>query len=93
MSDHSRPARALATQTRIAYKKCLTAEGIPSKQHSYYLIRANQFVKATAGRDPRALTADQTGKILESLGRDNKLTDWQFSQLVDAVRILHPSCY
>ncbi|MGQ7848458.1 integron integrase [Granulosicoccus sp. 3-233] len=92
MPDQPRPVRSLATQTRIAYKKCLTAEGIPSKQHSYYLTRANQFVRAACGRDPRQLQPHETEKILDTLGRDNNLTDWQYQQLVDAVRILLINC-
>ena len=92
MSYQSRSSHSLAGPTRIAYEKCFTLEGIPSKQHFYYRIRANQFIDAGKGRDPGSLQVDEVGEILGLLGRDDKLTDWQFAQLVDAVRILLTKC-
>lgn len=88
MSNQPRTNHLLVRQTRTAYEKCLTLEGIPSNQHSYYVVRANQFIKAGSGFYPGNLRVEDIGKILEKLGRDGKLADWQFAQLVDAVRIL-----
>ena len=92
MSNQSRTSHSLAGQRRTAYEKCLTFEGIPSKQHFYYCVRANQFIKAGGNRDPGGLQVDEIGEILGILGRDEKLADWQFAQLVDAVRILLTKC-
>ncbi len=93
MSNQSQTVYALSGRTRIAYEKCLTIEGIPSKQHSYYIVRANQFIRAGEGRDPEGLQVDEIGKTLGDLGRNGKLADWQFAQLVDAVRILLLKCH
>ncbi len=92
MSHQSRSSHSPAGPTRIAYEKCLTLEGIPSKQHFYYRIRANQFIESGKGRDPRSLQVNEIDEVLGILGRDDKLTDWQFAQLVDAVRILLTKC-
>lgn len=90
--QQGRPVYALSPSTHTAYKECLILEGIPSKQHPYYVMRANQFIRAAAGRDPAGLTAHEIEEILERSGRDSKLADWQFAQMVDAVRVLLNLC-
>lgn len=75
-------------QGRKAYVKHLTREGIPAKLHSYYLLRANQFIQSAHGRHPGDLMPEDITGILEIFGRDGNLADWQFVQLVDAIRIL-----
>lgn len=88
MSGQSRNEHLLSNQSRTAYEKCLKLEDIPSKQHSFYVLRANQFIKSGDGRHPGELQSEDIIEILGQLGRDDKLADWQFTQLVDAVRIL-----
>ncbi len=83
---------ALAGQTRTGFETWLTREGIPSKSHVYYRHRANQFIKSANGRHPAELSAKEVGELLERFGRDENLADWQFGQLVDAVRILLTHC-
>lgn len=88
MLNPAHTVHALSNQSRIAYEKCLENEGIQPKQHFFYVMRANQFIKATEGQDPRTLTTDEVGKLFDKLSTTHKLADWQFSQLVDAVRVL-----
>lgn len=88
MSDQSHSGFFLVGQTRIAFDKCLTSEGVPSKSHSYFRYRANQFIKSANGRNPTDLSVEEITAILGAFGRDEQLADWQFSQLVEAVRIL-----
>jgi hypothetical protein len=85
-------SQSLVGPTRLAFDKCLTREGIPSKAHQYYRHRANQFIKAANGRDPAKLSVTEIGDLLGDFGRDKKLADWQFGQLVVAVRILLTQC-
>lgn len=88
MPEQPRTVHLLAGKARRAYEECLILEGIPSKQHSYYVLRVNQFIKASNGCAPVHLQPDQITGILGQLGRDGKLADWQFIQLTNAVRIL-----
>lgn len=88
MSHQSHTEHTLRNQSRAAYEKCLFDEEIPENIHIYYVLRANQFIRAAGNRDPRRLSAEEISKILNNLGANQKLADWQFSQLVDAVRIL-----
>ena len=92
MSGQSHTRYLLADPTRIAFENCLTREGVPSKSHLYYRHRANQFIKSANGRNPAELRVEEIVGILGNFGRDEKLADWQFAQLVDAVRILLLKC-
>ena len=85
MSHPSHNRYSLTGQTRLAYEKCLIREGIPSKRHPFYCVRANQFIKEGGNRDPDKLEVNKISEILVILGRDENLSDWQFVQLVDAV--------
>jgi len=83
-TGHGQPLHGCA---REAYLNCLSAEAIPPKSRPYYVIRLNQFIKAIAGADPNSLDEQTIQNILISFGRQDNLKDWQFAQLVDAVRI------
>lgn len=85
--------QALPTRVRNAYRQCLIHEGIPSNQHYYYRLRAEQFVAAAKGRAPESLSAGEISDILNELGRDRTLGGWQFGQLADAVRIFLAKVY
>ena len=60
---------------------------MPSRQRPFYVRRVNQFLRAANGCDPRSLDERKIGEILTAFGRHGDLTDWQFAQVVDAVRI------
>ena len=77
---------------RAAYLERLAAESVPAKQRPFYLVRANQFLSALEGRDPTSLDAPEIDAVLTGLGRRAALLDWQFAQMVDAVRLLLVEC-
>ena len=79
--------RFLRGDRRAAYLDCLATESIPPKHRPYYVLRVNQFVEAMVDLDPASLDESRIGELLASFGRRTHLTDWQFAQLVDAVRI------
>ncbi|MFK7858588.1 MAG: integron integrase [Granulosicoccus sp.] len=88
MSDERPNDHPFSAQVRTDYVKCLAAESIPAKQRSFYLLRAKQFIQAGDDRHPANLQSEDIISRLEEFGRAENLTDWQFAQLVDAVRIL-----
>ena len=77
---------------RTAYLERLAARSVPERQRPFYLVRANQFVHALDGRDPASLETPEIEAALTELGRRARLLDWQFAQLVDAVRVLLVEC-
>ena len=86
MSESTR-SRALGERERAEYVNCLTAEAVPSRQQPFYVTRVNQFIRAANGRPIESLDEKEIGDVLASFGRRDDLSDWQFAQLVDAVRV------
>ena len=86
------PHRSTNTGYRDRYLEQLARRSIPGKQRPFYLTRAGQFVRALNGRDPASLDEREIGEVLSAFGRRTELRDWQFAQLVDAVRILLVEC-
>ena len=64
------------------------AYNVPERARRWYAGHAEAFIKAQSGRRLSTLTADDIEHYLKEKGRSEKLTDWQFKQLVDALRIL-----
>ena len=95
MNAHSSPAsrnRLLREDEHDAYSRCLAAEPVPAKQRPFYILRANQFLRALRGNDPTSLDKERIEELLQAFGRRENLRDWQFAQLVDAVRIYLVGC-
>ncbi|MFQ5643753.1 MAG: integron integrase [Thiogranum sp.] len=61
---------------------------VPEGARRWYVRHAEAFIKAQSGRRLSTLTAEDIEHYLKMKGRNEKLTDWQFRQLVDALRIL-----
>ncbi len=61
---------------------------VPERARRWYVRHAEVFIKAHSGRRLATLTADDMERYLKEKGRSEKLTDWQFRQMVDALRIL-----
>lgn len=61
---------------------------IPPVQREWYVRRADAFVEAV--RTPRMgeVSAEQATGFFLKHGRERRLTDWQFRQMVDAVQLL-----
>lgn len=71
------------------YLKCLHNAGIPQKQRRWFVKHIEGFVEAQRGRGIRTLSAADISQYLETIGRRKRLTDWQFRQIVHAIRILY----
>ena len=84
-SDFS--AQTLTGKEREAYLRLLGKEGIPERSRPYYVLRAKEYIVATGSVNPESLDEQGISEVLNKLGRSNLLLDWQFAQLVDAVRI------
>jgi len=78
---------AMSAGERASYLNVLAAQGVPAKYRPFYAARANQFLKLAHGQDPQSLGEAAIGEILTVFGRRDDLQDWQFAQLVDAVRL------
>ena len=92
MSSSPTSNHLLTDDRRATYLERLAARSIPAKQRPFYVVRANQFVHALDGRDPASLDAPEIETFLTALGHRTGLLDWQFAQLVDAVRVLLVEC-
>ncbi len=65
-----------------------TSYNVPEGARRWYVKHAEDFIKDQSGRRLTTLTADDIENYLKKKGRNETLTDWQFRQLVDALRIL-----
>ncbi len=65
-----------------------TAYNVPEAARRWCVRHVEQFIKAQSGRRLITLTADDIEHYLKQKGRNEKLADWQFKQVVDALRIL-----
>lgn len=70
------------------YRIALGGKGISHKYAEWYMRRADEFMRYAGCSDPRGLTREVVEKYLAEKGRQNHLEDWQFRQVVDAVRLL-----
>ncbi len=68
-----------------------TSYNVPESARRWYVRHAEMFIKAHSGRRLSTLTADDIEHYLKKKGRSDKLTGWQFRQMVDALRILFVS--
>lgn len=60
---------------------------VPQKAARYYVRHVEQFINSSTYR-LKDHTAESVDKYLQTKGRNTRLQDWQFIQLVDALRIL-----
>lgn len=65
-----------------------TSYNVLESARRWYVRHAEVFIKAQSGRRLTTLTADDIERYLKEKGRSEKLADWQFRQMVDALRIL-----
>lgn len=87
MSEPTIAGRKLFGTSRIAYIACLEKEKIPLKSRPYYATRLNQFLHECSCLDPASLNQELIEHVFTVFGRREDLLDWQYAQLVDAVRI------
>ncbi|MEN8254241.1 MAG: integron integrase [Verrucomicrobiota bacterium] len=70
------------------YRIILGNKGVSQKHAPWYMRRAEEFMRYAGYTDPQGLDREVVEKYLAELGRQNRLEDWQFRQVADAMRIL-----
>ena len=71
------------------YLNCLDKASIPEKQRRWYVKRIEEFIKAQNGHKIKSLSGPDITQYFETIGRQRRLSGWQFHQCVDAIRILY----
>jgi len=71
------------------YIKVLHKQGIKPPFDRWHVVRSEQFIKALAGRRLVDTQPHHLTEFFTQLGRDSRLTPWQFRQAVSAIRILY----
>ncbi len=66
----------------------LNKHGVKQCNARWYVIRAEQYIKAFPDKRLAEHTVEDVNGYLESAGRLYRLKDWQFVQMVDAIRNL-----
>jgi integron integrase len=61
---------------------------VPPKSVRWYVKRAEEYIKAHSELRLAQHSASHVESYLQDLGRNCRVTDWQFKQAVDALRIL-----
>lgn len=86
MSEASREARERRFWDN--YLKILHKQGIKPAADRWHVVRAEGFIRAFPGRKLADLSADDVSTYLQRVGREGNLEDWQYRQVVVAIRIL-----
>jgi hypothetical protein len=89
MSNPNPPAPEAIARFYDNYLNCLHKASIPGKQRRWYVKHVEDFIKTHSGRKIKSLTGQEVSRYLEMIGRQNRLTGWQFAQCIDAIRILY----
>ena len=61
---------------------------VPDKSVRWYVRRAEEYIKAHSSLRLTQHSPYQVEAFLQDLGRNNRISDWQFKQAVEAIRIL-----
>lgn len=86
----SEPVPATTSRFYANYLTCLVKASIQEKQWCWYVKRVEDFIKTQNGCKIKSLTAMEVNRYLEVIGRQNRLSGWQFGQGIHAIRI--PFC-
>ena len=70
------------------FLRLVRERGVTAPVDRWYVIRAEQFVKALGGKALEAATAADLTEYLTELGRRGNLEDWQYRQVIDALETL-----
>lgn len=70
------------------YVDLLEKKRVPEPARRWYVYRVECFLKAHPGKKFQDLSAPEFESYFRGLSRDRTLTDWQFIQAVDTLRIL-----
>jgi hypothetical protein len=72
------------------YIQSLLNQGIKTSTVRWYVISAEQFLKAHPDKILTEILPQDVTHYLQKTGRSTHLSDWQFRQVVDAIRTLFP---
>jgi hypothetical protein len=70
------------------YLTLLEEERIPESARRWYMVRAQAFVEAMRPKRLGELTAEEIKAFFPRYAREQRLSDWQYRQTVEAVRLL-----
>ena len=70
------------------YLKIPHEQGVKPSADRWHVVRAEQFIGAFPDRRLADIDAREVSAYLEEAGRRGTLQDWQYRQLVVAIRIL-----
>jgi integron integrase len=70
------------------YIEFLNKQGIKSTATRWYVLRAEQYIKAYPDKKLLEHKAVDVSDYLQKVGRSDNILDWQFLQVVDAIRKL-----
>ena len=86
MEDQPNQDRTGAFWSR--YRRALAAQGLRGKEADWCIKRAESFIKSAKGLRLKEHTAEDLRAYLCRQAVDGRLKDWQYDQVVDALRIL-----
>lgn len=69
------------------FLEALRAQDIKQKQIPWYARRVEQYLRSFGDKPPEEHTGEDVTRYLETLGRKDHLQDWQYRQLVEALRV------
>jgi hypothetical protein len=70
------------------YRNALAAQGLRDREADWCIKRAESFIKSAKGLLLKEHTAEDLRAYLCRQAVDGRLKDWQYGQMVDALRIL-----
>jgi len=71
------------------YLNCLSIAGVPQKYHKWYVRHLELFIKTLEGHKIKSLQFAEINRYLDAPGRRKGLQSWQFTQPINAIRILY----
>jgi len=66
----------------------MNIKSVPEKSRCWYVKHAEDYIKSHSNIRLAQHSESTVTEYLEKLGRNTRLTDWQFKQAVDALKIL-----
>ena len=70
------------------YLQILQERGVKQSAQRWYVLRAENFIKAAKGKHLKEHSAVDLNLYLEEMGRKDGIAGWQLRQTVDAIQIL-----
>ena len=70
------------------YIEALYKQGVKESSQRWYVRRVEQYIKRFSDERLQLHTTEHVTKYFTEMGHEGSLSDWQFRQVVDAIRIL-----